>query len=187
MRIGYLPVHPISDGTFVARPSYFGPAVASDTRSDVFNQRGTAWLPIGCFLIRTADRVVFVDAGLGPQQQQLADGMQLVGGQLLTGLAAVGTAPENITDVVCTHLHSDHIGWLFDLEARPVFGYATIWFGASDWDHFVNGPATCIRTSGMDSAVCTRPCSGRSTGMCLLLLASQPCRLLDTHRGTCLC
>jgi len=97
-------------------------------------------LPIGCFLIRTADRVVLVDAGLGPQQQQLADGMQLVGGQLLTRLAAVGTAPENITDVVCTHLHSDHIGWLFDLEARPVFGYATIWFGASDWDHFVNGP-----------------------------------------------
>jgi glyoxylase-like metal-dependent hydrolase (beta-lactamase superfamily II) len=42
--------------------------------------------------------------------------------------------------VVCTHLHSDHVGWLFDLDARPVFGRASIWFGAGDWSLFVTGP-----------------------------------------------
>jgi glyoxylase-like metal-dependent hydrolase (beta-lactamase superfamily II) len=66
--------------------------------------------------------------------------MRLVGGQLLTGLRALGVAPADITDVVCTHLHGDHVGWLFGLDADAVFGRATIWFGAADWSHFVTGP-----------------------------------------------
>lgn len=139
MRIGDLSLHPVSDGTFVARPGYFGPDAAGDPRPDVFDRHGAAWLPIGCFLVRTGDRVVLVDAGLGPEVQEGAT-MLLVGGQLPTGLRALGVAPAEVTDVVCTHLHADHVGWLFDLGARPVFDRATIWFGAADHPHFVTGP-----------------------------------------------
>lgn len=136
----HLQLHAISDGTFVARPSYFGEHIPADARSDVFDREGTAWLPIGCFLIRTLDRVVLVDAGLGPQRQQLPDGMELIGGHLLTGLTAAGTALHEITDVVCTHLHSDHVGWLFDRDSQSIFPEALIWFGAADWGHFIDGP-----------------------------------------------
>jgi glyoxylase-like metal-dependent hydrolase (beta-lactamase superfamily II) len=139
MRIGGIQVDAISDGTFLARPSYFGADVAPTSRPDLFNRDRAAWLPIGCFLIRMDGRVVLVDAGLGPQWQELPSGMQLVGGQLLTGLRALGVAATEITDVVCTHLHSDHVGWLFDLDAKAVFPEATIWFGVGDWDHFVTG------------------------------------------------
>ena len=131
-------LHAISDGTFVARPSYFG--AASGARPDVFSQDGAVVLPIGCFVARTADRVVLVDAGLGPKRQQLPDGMELRGGRLLAGLAALGTARDAITDVVCTHLHSDHVGWVFDQEGQPFFAAAAIWFGADDWAHFIDGP-----------------------------------------------
>ena len=120
--------------------SYFGEAVESNWRPDVFDRDGAAWLPIGCYLIRTSDRVVLIDVGLGPQRQQLPDGMELSGGDLLNGLAAAGTARTEITDVICTHLHSDHVGWLFDGNAQPVFPDATIWFGAADGEHFINGP-----------------------------------------------
>lgn len=130
----------ICDGRFLARPSYFGEAVESNRRPDVFDRDGAAWLPIGCYLIRTSDRVVLIDVGLGPQRQQLPDGMELSGGDLLSGLAAARTARTEITDVICTHLHSDHVGWLFDGNARPVFPDATIWFGAADGEHFINGP-----------------------------------------------
>jgi glyoxylase-like metal-dependent hydrolase (beta-lactamase superfamily II) len=137
MRIGDIDVHPISDGTFVARPTYFGPQIAPGSRPDFFDRDGAAWLPIGCFLVRAGSRVVLVDAGLGPRLQDLPDGMRLVGGQLPTGLRAAGVSPADVTDVVCTHLHSDHVGWLFD---GPGFPGATIWFGAADWDYFVAGP-----------------------------------------------
>jgi hypothetical protein len=130
----------LTDGTFIARPRYFGPDAVSHPRSDVFDRAGAAWLPIGSFLVRAAGRTILVDAGLGPELQQLPEDMYLVGGQLLTGLRAAGVDREEITDVVCTHLHADHVGWLFDEDAEPVFPAASIWFGAGDWHHFVDGP-----------------------------------------------
>jgi glyoxylase-like metal-dependent hydrolase (beta-lactamase superfamily II) len=140
MRIGRLRVDAISDGAFVARPGYFRAGAAPDVRPDVFDRDGAAWLPIGCFLIRTGDRVVLVDAGLGPELQRLPGDMHLVGGQLPTGLRNAGVGRGEVTDVVCTHLHADHVGWLFDQRGAPVFPAATIWFGAADRQHFVEGP-----------------------------------------------
>lgn len=139
MRIGELTLHPVSDGTFIARPKYFGPDVPDDARSDLFDRDHAAWLPIGCFLIHTADRLVLVDAGLGPAMDRLPHGMYLVGGQLPTGLRALGVVPADITDVICSHLHADHVGWLFTRHGRPFFPNATIWYGAGDHAHFVTG------------------------------------------------
>lgn len=135
-----LQLHPISDGNFVARPSYFDAIAACAGHREVFDRNGAAVLPIGCFLIRSLDRSVLVDTGLGPHRKQLPDGMELHGGQLLDALAGTGTAPDGVTDIVCTHLHSDHVGWLFDRVGEPVFPAARIWFGAADWTHFIEGP-----------------------------------------------
>lgn len=44
MRIGDMHLHPISDGTFVARPTYFGSHVAPDAHPELFYRHGTAWL-----------------------------------------------------------------------------------------------------------------------------------------------
>jgi glyoxylase-like metal-dependent hydrolase (beta-lactamase superfamily II) len=55
-------------------------------------------------------------------------------------LRAIRITPADIDHVVCTHLHADHCGWLFDAAARPVFPKASIWFGAADWHHFVLNP-----------------------------------------------
>jgi glyoxylase-like metal-dependent hydrolase (beta-lactamase superfamily II) len=141
MRIGDIQLHAVPDGTFVARPGYFGSQVPAESHPELFDRDHTAWLPIGCFLIRAGDRVVLVDAGLGPDGSGTpAAESYLVGGQLLTGLRAAGVAPADITDVVCSHFHVDHVGWLFGLDREPVFDAADIWFGAGEWDHFVTGP-----------------------------------------------
>ena len=137
MHIGELQVHPVTDGTFVARPHYFGADAATNPHPELFDRDGAAWLPIGCFLIRSGERIVLIDAGLGPDLQ---DGLHLlVGGQLLTGLRALDVDPDDVTDVVCTHMHADHVGWLFDLDGDAVFRRAAIWFGAADFPHFVTG------------------------------------------------
>jgi glyoxylase-like metal-dependent hydrolase (beta-lactamase superfamily II) len=139
MQIGGLCLHPVSDGTFVARPEYFGASGSPGSHPEFFSRGDAAWLPIGCFLVRTEKRLVLVDAGLGPELQRLPHGMYLVGGQLLTGLRALGVSAAEITDVICSHLHADHVGWLFDADARPVFAGAAIWIGQGDWHHFVAG------------------------------------------------
>ena len=61
MDVGNIVLSAISDGTFVARPGYFGDDATAEGHGDLFDRRGQAWLPIGCFLVRTGDRCVLVE------------------------------------------------------------------------------------------------------------------------------
>jgi glyoxylase-like metal-dependent hydrolase (beta-lactamase superfamily II) len=71
---------------------------------------GRWWLRFRSFAIRYADGLVtLVDAGVGPPGAPGA--WESVPGRLPDDLAAAGIAPDDVTAVVLTHLHSDHIGW----------------------------------------------------------------------------
>lgn len=61
-------------------------------------------------------------------------------GRLPASLAELGVAPEDITDVVLTHLHFDHIGWVA-AGGAPFFRNASVRCAAADLDHFLAGPA----------------------------------------------
>ena len=67
MRIGSIDIHPVADGTFRASPQYFGDHVTAHGHEDLFTRHGMAWLPIGCFVVRTGSRTVLVDAGIARQ------------------------------------------------------------------------------------------------------------------------
>ena len=63
------------------------------------------------FAIRYGDGpVTLVDAGIGPAGAP-ARSWAPVPGRLPDELAAAGIAPGDVTAIVLTHLHSDHIGW----------------------------------------------------------------------------
>lgn len=141
MRIGDIEIFPVTDGTFRASPAYFGDHARVEGHEDLFIRDGFAWLPIGCFVVRTGDRIVLVDAGIGPALRDDGPARLLVGGQLPLALRAIGVTTSEVTDVVCTHLHADHCGWLFNADAEPTFTRASVWFGAPDWNHFVADPA----------------------------------------------
>src|SRR5690606_23000821 len=59
------------------------------------------------------------------------------GGDLPASLSALGVAREDVTDVVYTHLHADHIGWA-TRDGQPYFPNATHHCDRRDWDHFVS-------------------------------------------------
>lgn len=61
---------------------------------------------INVFLIALPDRLVLVDTGSG---ELFGPGN---GGKLLSSLAAAGYRPEQITDILITHVHTDHrVAW----------------------------------------------------------------------------
>jgi glyoxylase-like metal-dependent hydrolase (beta-lactamase superfamily II) len=67
---------------------------------------------IRSLLIDTGSRVILVDNGYGDKQdEKFFTHVYLHGGDgLIGGLAKAGYRPEDVTDMVLTHLHSDHCG-----------------------------------------------------------------------------
>jgi glyoxylase-like metal-dependent hydrolase (beta-lactamase superfamily II) len=139
MRIGAIDILPIFDGgtkesaTDLLIPT--GPDVdPSPSLTPFIDDEGRFEMTMGGYLIRTSDRTIVVDAGLGP----LTVG-NMVGGAFLESLAALGVQPGDVTDVLLTHLHFDHVGWCTQ-QGTVVFPNATHRCHAADWNHFVSGP-----------------------------------------------
>lgn len=79
---------------------------------------------VNVFLIETGDHRVLVDTGIG----QLARNGS---GRLLQSLSAAGLEPDQITDILVTHAHIDHIGGLVR-NGDVVFRNATIHLSEPD-------------------------------------------------------
>jgi glyoxylase-like metal-dependent hydrolase (beta-lactamase superfamily II) len=90
---------------------------------------------VGAFLVRggpLGERVVLIDAGNGP----VSDGF-LPDGRLPDALCEHGVDPADVTDVLLTHLHYDHTGWLA-VDGAVFFANATIHMHADDVAHFTD-------------------------------------------------
>ena len=74
-------------------------------------------------VVRTGTGVVLFDTGLN------AEG-------ITAALAAAGHAPEDVTTVVITHMHGDHIGGLTAEDGTPTFANAAYVTGQAEFDHW---------------------------------------------------
>jgi glyoxylase-like metal-dependent hydrolase (beta-lactamase superfamily II) len=140
VQVGNLVIEPVHDGVARERATtllrYTGPADDPWAPHRRFlDDDGVLELALGGFLVRTGDRVVLIDAGVGH-----IDNPKYEAGALLQSLAGLGVEPGGVTDVVFTHLHFDHVGWA-TRRGEVVFPRATYRCHAADWDHFVAGPS----------------------------------------------
>lgn len=140
MKVGELQVLPVLDGTArVPATAAFSQAGKGSSEDDWAPHRqfldddGRIELALGGFLIRSGDRVALVDTGVGHVNDPT-----FVGGQLLESLSTYGLGADDVTDVIFTHLHFDHVGWATQ-KGEVVFGNATYRCDERDWSHFV-GP-----------------------------------------------
>ncbi|MET0993839.1 MAG: MBL fold metallo-hydrolase [Mycobacterium sp.] len=141
MQVGTMEILPVLDATYAAPPSraYEGADIkeAWEPHRYLLNENGELEGSMGGFLVRGGGggHVTLVDLGLGENTM-----MGFRGGAMLDSLAKYGLTPGDITDVVMTHLHLDHIGWASQGGAR-VFPNATYRCDRADWEHFVVDPS----------------------------------------------
>lgn len=130
IQIGDLRITPLLDGHLTIRPASLYGAVAThapvlpgtrglaETDWDDTGHRepgGDYRMAFGGYLVEAvaAGRVVLVDAGVGPDAPAPAPDLPPPPkGRMLDALDAAGLQPDDVTDVVLTHLHLDHVGWL---------------------------------------------------------------------------
>ncbi len=92
-----------------------------------------------CLLIRDKERVILVDCGIGDKQDEKFRSHFHPHGEhdLLSSLAPLGVTPADVTDVLLTHLHFDHVGGAtrFDESGKIVttFPQATYWSNEAQW------------------------------------------------------
>lgn len=80
-------------------------------------------LSANALLVRTAHRVILIDTGLGPRFH----------GALPSSLKLAGVSPGEVTDVLITHPHPDHVGGLLDARGTLAFPNATIRMASAAW------------------------------------------------------
>lgn len=150
MKVGEIDIIPVTDGIGKMVPTEAYAALVFPGSEDLpvpngrgmeeadwephrtlLDDEGMLTLALGGFLVRSGDRLALIDTGLGP-----LDLGSIRGGALITELTALGVAPGDITDVVLTHLHFDHVGWTTQ-KGVVVFENATYRCDRRDWEHFV--------------------------------------------------
>jgi glyoxylase-like metal-dependent hydrolase (beta-lactamase superfamily II) len=82
-------------------------------------------------LVNTGSDVILFDTGLGEAGR--ANGL----GRLAEGLTAAGYSREDVTIVVLTHMHGDHIGGLME-GGQPAFPNARYIAGQAEYDFWVD-------------------------------------------------
>jgi glyoxylase-like metal-dependent hydrolase (beta-lactamase superfamily II) len=193
MNIGELVVEPIFDGTMKASPTAFKGTTLEQwaPHQRFLNADGTIEFALGGFLVRAPGAgPVLVDCGIGPRSgiSPGASKAPYTGGELLNSLAKQGVKPEDITDLVFTHLHFDHIGWASQ-EGTSVFPNATLRCHSHDWEHFredervkpVLGPLQDkLVTWDGDAPLCpgidTMSAPGHTPGSTILVLSNGAAR-----------
>ncbi len=133
-KVGDLSVVSLSDGTV---PQDLHKLLLGTTAAkiDLLLSRGYLANPveasINVFLLELGDRLALVDTGSG---DMFGPGL---GGKLRESLQAAGIRPDQITDILVTHVHTDHTGGLVQV-GRRVFPNATVHVGKPDVDFFMD-------------------------------------------------
>ncbi len=93
-----------------------------------------------CLLIDYQDKRVLIDTGMGDKQDEKFTRHYFLNGDdsLISSLQKLGYSPEDITDVIHTHLHFDHCGGTIAYNSQknliPTFANANIWVSKSQWE-----------------------------------------------------
>ncbi|MBP2159464.1 MULTISPECIES: MBL fold metallo-hydrolase [Asticcacaulis] len=80
-------------------------------------------LSVDALLVKDGGRLILIDTGVGPK-----------GGKLIESLKYAGVTPDQITDVLISHGHGDHIGGLINADGTPAFKNAKVRMTAAEWE-----------------------------------------------------
>jgi len=93
-----------------------------------------------CLLVEDGNRLILIDTGLGSKQDEKFFSYYYLHGEasLAKSIRQAGFSPDEVTDVVLTHLHFDHVGGAVSRspdqnQLFPTFRNARYWSTPKHW------------------------------------------------------
>jgi glyoxylase-like metal-dependent hydrolase (beta-lactamase superfamily II) len=138
IKAGARTVDTLSDGNLVLPGDFILGGMPKDEVAAILARHGLAadqlTPPCNVTLVRDGTNTILFDVGSGPDFQPSA-------GKLLAAIEALGLSPEEVTHVVFTHGHPDHLWGLLDEFDEPVFPSAEHAIGRAEFAYWID-PAT---------------------------------------------
>jgi glyoxylase-like metal-dependent hydrolase (beta-lactamase superfamily II) len=138
-KIGRFDATALADGALVGPTTQLqlwrdhGPEEISSELKEGFLNPTEVRLPFSVLLVRMGAELVLIDTGCGSLFGPM-------GGRLVNQLAAAGVRPEQITGVLLTHAHPDHMGGLLSADGKtPVFKNARLFINRREFDFWTTG------------------------------------------------
>jgi len=136
LKVGSITIVSLTDGSMSPKAADLLPHVTPaqwEELAEYLNPDGTMTFNFGSFLIYEGDSLTLVDTGFGGREGT-------AGGLLMDDFEKANVKPEDVTRVIITHLHGDHIGWnTIDRDGKPdvLFKNARFVIQRKDWDHWI--------------------------------------------------
>jgi glyoxylase-like metal-dependent hydrolase (beta-lactamase superfamily II) len=131
--VGSAQITTLSDGHLVLPGSFAFDGLPQDALAALLANMGldakTVTPECNLTLYQDGTNTVLFDVGSGHDFMPTA-------GRIVDSLNAVGLSPDDITHVVFTHAHPDHIGGLLDDFDDPLFVNASYLMGRAEWDYW---------------------------------------------------
>lgn len=133
--LGDIRLDVVSDGSLTLPAGFIFDPMPKDALAPILEKyelsQDVLTPPCNVTLLRQGNRTVLFDVGSGPDFAPNS-------GIILDSLDALGVAPEDVTDIVFTHAHPDHLWGLLDDFDDPLFTEARYMIGQSEWDYWMN-------------------------------------------------
>ena len=130
-KLGEADISVVSDGHLTLPLSFLAPEVPKADLDALLTANGlpTDALKPDCNVtfFKSGDRLVVFDVGSGANFMPTA-------GELLANMEEAGISPSDVTDVIFTHAHPDHLWGLVDDFDEVVFPEANYYIGQAEWD-----------------------------------------------------
>lgn len=132
-KVGEVEITVISDGTMSLPLSFVLPKTDAKTAGDLLAARGQSpdlVAQVNVLVLKTAGKLVLVDTG------GTKDFMPTIGG-FADRFEAAGFKPDDVTDVVLTHAHPDHLWGAIDALDEPRFAKARVHMSIVERDFWI--------------------------------------------------
>jgi glyoxylase-like metal-dependent hydrolase (beta-lactamase superfamily II) len=132
--------------------------------ADFTNDKGLLGMSIHALVIESKGKRIMVDTCIGNDKVRDNPAWSKLQLPFLNDLKNAGYTAEQIDNVVCTHLHVDHVGWntkMVEGKWVPTFSNAQYIIGGTEWDFFSKTEDAFMKTPVDDSV---RPVMERGQG-----------------------